>query len=42
MTPSHWTGKTEDNLRTTMAHGAQSEDRLEKWKNGMAETKEDT
>ena len=36
MTPSHGTRKTEDNLRVTMAHGAQPEDQLEDWKDGMA------
>ena len=40
MTPSHWIRKTEDNLRITMAHGAQPEDQLENWKDGMVEDKD--
>ena len=39
MSPSHGIRETEDNLRATMAHGAQPEDRLEDWKDGMAKTK---
>ena len=39
MTPSHWIRKTKNNLRATMTHGAQPEDRLENWKDGMAKDK---
>ena len=41
MSPSHGTRETEDNPRVTLAHGAQPEDRLEDWKDGMARIKED-